>query len=112
MEWEEFTQQGFDFSHGFTPTVTLKEDRPHYPDLGGHVLAAHVTGDKLNVVYVADIDMISDWFFLERSRGESNLNFDNVTFVLNHPELPTFNPLSFYILRSGQVRRGQLSATP
>jgi ABC-2 type transport system permease protein len=83
MEWDEFTEPGFDFSRGFTPTVRLKEDRPHYPDMGGHVLAARVTGDKLNVVYVADIDMISDWFFFERSRGESNLNFDNVTFVLN-----------------------------
>jgi serine protease Do len=40
------------------------------------------------------------------------ITLDNVTFVLNHPELPTFNPLSFYILCSGQVRRGQLSAPP
>ncbi len=34
------------------------------------------------------------------------VSLDNVTFVLNHPDLPTFTPLSFYILRSGQVRRG------
>ena len=33
---------------------------------------------------------------------------DNVTYVLSHPELPNFNPLSFYILRSGQVRKGVL----
>jgi serine protease Do len=31
---------------------------------------------------------------------------ENVTYVLSHPELPTFSPLSFYILRAGQVRRG------
>ena len=34
------------------------------------------------------------------------LNQDNVLFVLNHPELATFNPLRFYILRGGQVHRG------
>jgi ABC-2 type transport system permease protein len=37
----------------------------------------------VNVVYVADIDLISDWFFYERNRGESGLLLDNVTFVLN-----------------------------
>ena len=54
------------------------------------VLAAHITADtpenpyKLNVVFVADIDLISDWFFYNRSHGtDSNLDFDNVTFVLN-----------------------------
>ena len=36
------------------------------------------------------------------------LSLDNVNYVLSHPELPNFNPLSFYILRSGQVRKGTL----
>jgi serine protease Do len=31
---------------------------------------------------------------------------ENVAFVLTHPDLPTFNPLRFYILRGGQVHRG------
>jgi hypothetical protein len=34
------------------------------------------------------------------------LTVDNVVFVLNHPDLASFNPLSFYIIRAGQVRRG------
>ena len=34
------------------------------------------------------------------------LNVENVLFVLNHPDLPTFNPLRFYIIRAGQVHRG------
>jgi serine protease Do len=34
------------------------------------------------------------------------LNPDNVTFVVQHPELPTLLPLRFYILRAGQVHRG------
>jgi serine protease Do len=37
------------------------------------------------------------------------LSVDNVQYVLTHPELPTFSPLSFYILRQGQVRRGYLA---
>lgn len=36
------------------------------------------------------------------------LTLDNVVFVLTHPDLPTFNPLRFYIVRSGQVHRGWL----
>jgi serine protease Do len=36
------------------------------------------------------------------------LTLDNVSFVLTHPDLATFNPLSFYIVRAGQVRRGWL----
>jgi ABC-2 type transport system permease protein len=89
MEWEEFTEQSFDFSHGFTPTARPKEGRPHFRDQGGHVLAAHLTADtpenpyKLNVVFVADVDLISDWFFITRNMGELNLHFDNVPFVLN-----------------------------
>ena len=88
MEWDEFTEQGFDFQHGFTPTARIKDGRPHFRDQGGHVLAAHLTSEadnpyKLNVVYVADVDLISDWFFVTRNMGELNLNFDNVPFVLN-----------------------------
>jgi len=38
------------------------------------------------------------------------LTVDNVQYVLTHPELPSFSPLSFYILRQGQVRRGYLGS--
>jgi serine protease Do len=34
------------------------------------------------------------------------LSLDNVAFVLLHPDLSNFNPLSFYVIRNGQVRRG------
>jgi serine protease Do len=34
------------------------------------------------------------------------LTVENVAFVLNHPDLASFNPLCFYIIRAGQVRRG------
>jgi serine protease Do len=38
------------------------------------------------------------------------LSLDNVLFVLNHHDLDSFNPLRFYILRGGQVHRGNLPA--
>jgi serine protease Do len=34
------------------------------------------------------------------------LSVDNVSFVLTHPDLQTFIPLRFFLLRSGQVHRG------
>ena len=36
------------------------------------------------------------------------LSQDSVTFVLSHPDLANFNPLCFYIIRAGQIRRGWL----
>jgi serine protease Do len=36
------------------------------------------------------------------------LTLDNVVFVLAHPNLSTFTPLNFYIVRDGQVRKGAL----
>ena len=34
------------------------------------------------------------------------LTIDNVSFVLSHPDLQTFTPLRFYIIRNGGVHRG------
>lgn len=36
------------------------------------------------------------------------ISIDNISFVLNHPELPTLQPVKFFIVRSGQVHRGFL----
>jgi serine protease Do len=36
------------------------------------------------------------------------VTLDNVAFVLTHPDLASFNPLRFYIIRAGQVHRGWL----
>jgi serine protease Do len=36
------------------------------------------------------------------------LTFENVAFVLTHPDLASFSPLRFFILRAGQVHRGWL----
>lgn len=36
------------------------------------------------------------------------LNLDNIAWVLNHPDLASFGPLKFFLIRGGQVRRGTL----
>ena len=38
------------------------------------------------------------------------LTQDNVLFVLNNPDLSTFNPMLFYILRNGKVHHGSVTA--
>ena len=35
-------------------------------------------------------------------------NMDNVYYVLNHEEYPTFRPLMFHIIRKGQLHRGSI----
>jgi serine protease Do len=38
------------------------------------------------------------------------LSLENVAFVLTNPELPTFTPLKFYIIRDGAVHRGTIQS--
>lgn len=40
------------------------------------------------------------------------VNFENVNYVLDHQQLSTFNPLKFYILRSGETLYGHLQVGP
>ena len=40
------------------------------------------------------------------------VSVENVNYVLNHPDLATFHPVPFFVLRGGQIRRGQLSVLP
>jgi hypothetical protein len=37
------------------------------------------------------------------------MSADNVTFVLTHPDLASFSPVRFFIIRAGQIRRGHLT---
>lgn len=53
-----------------------------------HVLAAQIVSakdakDQINVIYIADTDVISDFFFHLRETKQFNLDLDNVSFVLN-----------------------------
>jgi serine protease Do len=37
------------------------------------------------------------------------VNLDNVAYVLGHPDLASFNPMYFFIVRNGQVRKGRIT---
>jgi len=103
IEWSEAVQQGFMGVSGINPR------RRHFTSGQAYTLAARVKGaapaDKkpeepkdgekkdetkadekpatINVVAIADLDMVSEQFFEIRRRKIENLDFDNVTFVLN-----------------------------
>ncbi len=40
------------------------------------------------------------------------ISFDNINYVLDHPQLNTFNPLKFYILRGNETLYGHLQVQP
>ena len=86
LDWDDFTSPSFS-PFSMSQTVEIKPVTT-YPKVGNsHVIAAHIrnksTDTPLNVIMCSDIDMITDWFFLERNRGLLGITFDNVTFVLN-----------------------------
>lgn len=86
LQWEDYTQPSFNFM-ARSQTVGLKPPTKRVDNKYSHIIAGHITSDSkttpLNVIFCADIDMISDWFFLERTRGNLDVKFDNVTFILN-----------------------------
>ncbi|MBL8812947.1 MAG: Gldg family protein [Planctomycetaceae bacterium] len=86
LDWEDFTSQSFN-PFTMSPGVEIKQNPRRRDDGDSHVIAAHIRNETketpLNVIFCSDIDMITDWFFMERNRGMLDIQFDNVTFVLN-----------------------------
>lgn len=87
LAWEQFVDEGgFNF---FSMQATANPRRNPFRVIDGstHTIAARVSSDsdnqKVNAIFVADVDMISDFFFQERSLGNLSMEFDNVTFILN-----------------------------
>ncbi|MBL8851683.1 MAG: Gldg family protein [Planctomycetaceae bacterium] len=82
IDWDEaVTSQSF-----FGPQIA--ENPPMVIDSDAHVIAAHITSkadaaDKLNVIFVADVDLISDDIFRIQEQQLYDMRIDNVTFVLN-----------------------------
>src|SRR5207237_6698221 len=63
-----------------TLAARLKGQAPIAPAKEGQPPAG---GSNLNVIFVADLDCISNEFFSMRNEGPEGLQLDNVTFVLN-----------------------------
>ena len=67
--------------------MQLASNLPHEPDEDLHVAAARVTSDDeenpVQAIVIADADMMGEQFFQLRRQGVGDLNFDNVTFLLN-----------------------------
>lgn len=74
------------------------------PQLRGGMLVSDIRPDSVaakNGILRGDILVgLHDW---------EMLNLDNVVFVLNHPNLASFSPLRFFVLRGNQVHRGFLA---
>ncbi|MEZ6126503.1 MAG: Gldg family protein [Planctomycetaceae bacterium] len=84
LEWEKYTDASMSFMGG---GVRLQENPLRLTDKYAHDIAVSVQSDDkdnpLNVVFCADADLISDQFFSLRRRQVLDVEFDNVTFVLN-----------------------------
>ncbi len=82
LDWKDLVKNSF-------MGIQIDDDPLRIIGDDAHVIAAEIVspkdaqGDKINVIYVADADIISDWFFFVRERKQFKLNLDNVTFVLN-----------------------------
>jgi len=93
--------------------VDINQNAPHNADEGHHVLAARIEGKgsagPVNAIVIADTDLMSEQFFEMRRRGMENLNFDNVTFLLNCVDQLAGDP-SFIALRKRRPRLRTLEA--
>jgi ABC-2 type transport system permease protein len=93
--------------------VSVNQDLPHVPDDGTHVLAARVRSSgsegQVNAIVIADADLMGEQFFELRRRGVENLNFDNVTFLLNAVDELAGDP-SFVALRKRRPKHRTLEA--
>ncbi|MGB4738008.1 MAG: Gldg family protein, partial [Fuerstiella sp.] len=78
LAWDDYISQSFS-PFTMSPTAQINPNPKRFNDAYSHVIAAQIksTGDKpLNVIFCSDIDMVSDWFFMERNRGNLDIAFD------------------------------------
>ena len=112
-EWDEYVSSGF---MGMTQLITPPAKDPAF-DQASPVIAARITGPapggasgdeksaSINVVFVAEMDMISNPFFFIRDKDWQGLKLDNITFVLNAvDELSGEEALLALRARQGQHR--------
>jgi ABC-2 type transport system permease protein len=84
-DYNQVIQKSF-FGMGLVPY-----SGPRYATGADYPIVARVQGESVqegdttraNLIFIADLDFISDQFFEIRRRGLENLDFDNVSFFLN-----------------------------
>ena len=118
LSWNSLVQRSF-FGMSLNPNPQRRATGESY------VLAAHIIGadtpaaddtvtvgaakrDSMNVIVVADIDAISEQFFILRERGMGGFNFDNVSFILNCMDI-LMNDTSFVTLRKKRMKHRTLA---
>jgi ABC-2 type transport system permease protein len=134
IAWREAIQQSFMGVSGLNPY------RRHFPSGTAYTLAARVQGQpatsepektpdaakkdeakkpeakkpNIHVIAIADLDLISEQFFELRRRKIENLEFDNVTFVLNCIDVladdESFIPLRKHRLKHRTLERIEAEA--
>ena len=112
LSWDDLMESRPSFFGQGGPQI--RENPPYAVDPSGQfVVAAHITGSGENkgpnVVYVADLDMISDGMFNIRDRQLMGLRLDNVTFVLNAVDVLAGDK-SLVEIRKRRPRQRTLSA--
>jgi ABC-2 type transport system permease protein len=101
VRWDDIVQTSM-----LGPSVN--PDPPHNSQGKPEVLAARIQG-AANAIVIADVDLMSEQFFDLRRRGIENLNFDNVTFLLNAVD-QLAGDASFIALRKRRPRQRTLEA--
>lgn len=92
--------------------VTIQQNLPRTPGGTRQVVAARVEGegaDGVRAIVVADVDLMGEQFFELRRRGLEQLQFDNVTFLLNAVDDLAGDP-AFIALRKRRPRHRTLEA--
>jgi ABC-2 type transport system permease protein len=110
-DYNQVIQKTF-FGMGLVPYQGARYATPVEYALAAHVSGESVTaGDtsRVNLIFVADLDFISDQFFEIRRRGYENLDFDNVSFFLNCIDVLAGDD-SFIELRRRRVQHRTLTS--
>jgi ABC-2 type transport system permease protein len=102
VRWDDLVQRSMFGGVAINPSLK------HTPDQAKQALAVRVAG-PVNAVIVADVDLMGEQFFELRRRGIENLNFDNVTFLLNAVD-QLAGDSSFIALRKRRPKHRTLEA--